>query len=188
MYSLKKKFLVTVTVSFAVGVFFLLSYWWLVLEIFEVDSSIRAMRNATKFLEEERSEAKRTDQYLKGHEQELARIKKVFLPRDEKPIEFIENIEGLARATKSRHTLSFDEGRSRGSDLYFSLSLTGGETDVREFLRILEHMPYYLTVGEFSFSVPLVDQSQTPGTTLRGLTAPEQGSAYMKMVIHLKTL
>ena len=134
----------------------------------------------TRALEEERRMARSSSSVLEERKTETARIRKFFVDR-ERPVEFIENVEVLARTTGNEIVLGIDEGRKTPGTLAFRFNLGGTPQSVWEYLSLLELAPYQITIEDLSFRRVL-------GADLRGGSpVGKQGGAELGFIVLVKT-
>lgn len=149
-FTSKQKLFVTAAVSLlAVG--FLGGAFWKLSGIIEnSDARLQNIESKIFSFEEERTLARTAEGVIKARRDDIGRINGFFVDR-ERPIEFIESLERIAKETRNKMALDFDEGRSKEERLFFRITAEGEEKNVRKFLRLLEFMPYEIRIEDLSF-------------------------------------
>lgn len=101
-------------------------------------------------LEEERKFADLAKNFLVERAGDLERVRR-FSPNRERPVELIEAFEALARKTGNSSVLDFDEEKSKTAGLVFRVTVDGTEKNIRRYLKLLELMPYQISVEDLTF-------------------------------------
>ncbi len=149
-FAVLNKFVVTVVLALvAVSTSFVI-FWWLLLYVRNSAMRLGDVESKIAVSEEERKVARAAETFLKEQERDLERIR-LFSPNKERPVEFIESIESLGKDTGNSIVLDFDEGRSKGANLVFRITVEGTAQSVRQYLRIMELMPYEIHVEDLAF-------------------------------------
>lgn len=99
--------------------------------------------------EAERKEARSLKKTLEERDADIARINKFIINR-QSPIEFIEELENLARRTQNSIILDV-QNEKNGPDLSFRLTLEGSQDSVTKYLRALELLPYEIQVEDIAY-------------------------------------
>lgn len=131
--------------------------------------------------EANRVSTKRASAILKENEAGIARIERFFIDR-EQPVEFIERLEAVARATRNKISLNVNEAGNGANSLSFRVRLEGTAASVRTMLHALELLPYQLSIDEIAFT-----QSET-GWSAVGNAPPLGAPATLSFLISVKTL
>lgn len=97
---------------------------------------------------------------IKDRAGDLSKINKFFVDR-ERPVGFIEDLEGIAKKTKNRIAIDFMETRSKGKSLFFKLTIEGSESSTRKYLKLLELMPYKIRVEDLTFQKITISEIPT---------------------------
>lgn len=87
---------------------------------------------------------------LTRHGDEIARIQNVYIDGDNQ-VEFIEEIERLARTTHNNLFLDVSHAASDEKDLGFEITLEAIEKNALDFLTLLELLPYEITITKINF-------------------------------------
>lgn len=102
-------------------------------------------------LEEERKLARLAEDIFDGYNSEISRIER-FLVKKDAPVDFIEELEGLARSTGTSLLISSAGGSTLGGFLPLRLEIKGGGDGVLRFLKLLELMPHDIRVEEINWN------------------------------------
>jgi hypothetical protein len=100
-------------------------------------------------LEEERRRARALELVFEDRKLPLKRLESLLIPAD-KPVEFIESLEELARSTGNELSLDLASGASRKGVLSFRITVEGTAESSSRYLELLELMPYEIVVEELS--------------------------------------
>lgn len=164
VYSMKfgarQKFFLTIVLSL-VGLSFLSLVLIILLNQAKTASAV-LRRSAEKIaeLEIKRKLADEMRVLIKDRVEDLARINKFFVDR-ERPVDFIESLEEMAKKTKNRVAIDFNEARSKSKNLFFKLTIEGSENSVRKYLKLLELMPYKIRVEDLTFQKITISETPT---------------------------
>ncbi len=123
-------------------------------------------------LELERQLARKFSGLAKERGGDITRIKKFLVDR-ERPVVFIEDLEGLAQKSQVLLALDFDEGKSKGNELFFRVTADGSERALHKFIAALELVPYEITLNEFLLQK--ISEKEIPAAVG---PAPETSSRY----------
>ena len=148
MGSIQQKFAVTVffCLLFAAGAGWI--YLSMASAVRRADSDLAAVRTSIAALEQERRQARGFDRIIEERGGDLQRVEAFFVDR-ERPLEFIERLENLAKAAKSQIALEA-EGPDSPGRLVFRVTLDGFEANIIAFLKLFELLPYEIQVEEFT--------------------------------------
>lgn len=148
MRSIPLQKLIIVSVAFSLMISALMGLFsWFSWNINRSEVLIRNIKSKLIALEEERKFARTARAFLKEREPDLKRIDQFAIDR-ERPVEFIEALENLARKTSNTLALEFDEGRSTAKHLSFRMTLQGEEENAHRYLKLLELLPYFIRIEE----------------------------------------
>lgn len=148
-FNLRQKFLATVIVTpLLVGVFGWL-YIAMASAVRRADSGLAQVEASIAGLERERRQARIFERTIEGREKDLARIENFFVDH-ERPLEFIEQLESLAKVTGSLIALNIESPTAGGRDLNFRITLDGFEPNVARYLKLFELLPYEIKVQELT--------------------------------------
>lgn len=138
--------------------------WLLSRSVTRTQDSIQRIRSEILMLEEERKFARVVQSFLDKRGDDIAGLDKIFIDR-ERPVEFIETLENLARTTGNRLTIEFNEGVSTKTILSFRLTIEGAESSTKKYLELLELLPYIIKIENLSFQ-KYSDPTYSGGYTL----------------------
>lgn len=163
MFSPDKKLIITIVLSTlaVAGSFFLF------LKIFgETEKNTR--EKADIAAEISASEEKRTllgnaQIMLTQNKDAIARIKNIYVDGDN-PVEFIEEIERLARMTHNNLLLDISHAASDEKHLGFEITLEAVEKNTLDFLTLLELLPHKITVTKINFQKLGPESPRAPET------------------------
>ena len=133
----------------------LVSLIWSFLRLNSEADGLRAKLNdiQTKilFTEQERKAIRLAQITKDEYESDLKRISRIFVNKDQ-PIELVEDLESLAKASGNLFVIDLDENKSaEGKNLFFRIAVDGTQASVMRYLRALELMPYKISVSEMVF-------------------------------------
>lgn len=101
-------------------------------------------------LEEEGKRARTAENVFGEYENEISRIERFFVKKDS-PVDFIEELEGLASSTGTSLLISSAGGSTPGGFLPLRLEVKGGGESALRFLKLLEFMPHNVRVEEMNW-------------------------------------
>lgn len=133
----------------AIGVF-VWAYVSMATAVGRADSSFKEIGGKIAALEENRKQARILEKMLEERKTDFARIDGFFVSRD-RPVDFIEQVEDLARRTQNTVVLDVDETNGDSSELGFRLTVEGSESGVSHYLRTFEMLPYAVRVEDMIF-------------------------------------
>ena len=81
---------------------------------------------------------------------DVRRLTALLVNRD-RPLQFIERIEKIGHLTNTILALNIDETKSTPESLMFRVVIDGSEISVRNMLRLIEALPYRITIENLSF-------------------------------------
>ncbi|MDP3710369.1 MAG: hypothetical protein Q8R29_01450 [bacterium] len=137
-----------------IAVILLISLVWSFWKLNSLAVSLRTKLNEIHaevfFAEHERKAIRLAEATMGERSDDLARINKVLINK-EKPVDFVEDLEGLAKASGNLFVIDLDENKSGESkDLFFRLAVDGTEKSVMRYLKALELMPYKISIKELA--------------------------------------
>lgn len=132
-------------VIFAAGAF-----TWLYLYIQGSTERLAIIENNLYLLDEERRSARSVELIFDVKKEEIFRLGKFFIPGD-KPVEFIENLEKIARGTANQISLEVVTEKPVGGALSFRIAVEGYKESAIRYLSLIELLPHELSIEEFSF-------------------------------------
>ncbi len=159
-FSSRQKLFLTIAVSLTVLSFL---SWVLAKLLNQAKTASTVLRGSAEKIFELEAKRKLADEMrilIKDRAEDLAKINKFFVDR-ERPVEFIENLEEVGKKTKNRVFIDFDEARSKGKNLYFKLTIEGSENSTRQYLKLLELMPYKVRVEDLNFQKMTISETPT---------------------------
>ena len=166
-----KKLIATVIISVMIILFSAGAFWQFSRNMQNNKESLRDTLAKIAQLEEEKKAAQSAKDLLKQRSADLARIENVSVNRKE-PLEFIEALETLGRDTKNLISLDFDESRREENRLFFRLTVEGTEQSARQYLKLLELMPYQIQVEDVFFQKFLEEGKTAPNFSKDKSKAP----------------
>ena len=148
---LHHKIFATSLVSLLVLTSLVWSFWKLNSLAVSLRAKLNEIHAEVFFNEHERKAIRLAEATIKEHQEDLARINKIFINK-EKPVEFVEDLESLAKISGNLFVIDLDETKSaEGKDLFFRLAVDGNQASVTRYLKALELMPYKMSVKEAAF-------------------------------------
>ena len=101
-------------------------------------------------MEENQTRLTRMSDLLQERKSDITRLTNLSVNRD-RPLQFIERIEQIGHLTNTILSLNIDEARGTSESLMFRASIDGSETGVRNMLRLIEALPYQITIENMAF-------------------------------------
>ena len=123
-----------------------------------------------------RREANSSRVALASREDALNRINNFFSIPD-RPVVFIETLEGIARDTNSAIAFDIDQANSNQTIFTFRVTVEGSEQGVRTFLELIELLPYEIRVQEAVFQRMTLGDSR-----IVSVSGPSSPTARMNLV------
>lgn len=161
----REKFTLTLIISVVlVGALFWF-YAYMTSSVRQAGSNLAEIEAEITSLEEERKQARIVERILEKRGEDIARVN-AFLVSRERPIQFIEELEGLAKATGNLMALAVDSPAGGGGDLLFRITLDGTEAGVSKYLKLFELLPYDIRIEDFSFQ-KITEGDKPAGTDTR---------------------
>ena len=87
---------------------------------------------------------------IKKRATDIQRIQRISVD-PKRPLQFIEIIEQIGRATNVKILLTVDEKKDDAQELLFHATLRGNEKDVRAMFALVEQLPYRIKIVNISF-------------------------------------
>lgn len=144
------KFIITAGICLLVISALIFGLFYMSSNIFSADGEFAAVDAKINELYQERKRAETVNMLLTEHKDDIIRLHHFFLDRQH-PIDFIQQLENVARATKNTLTLGVNEGTADTSSLSFRITVDGTQSSIRTFIRILDALPYSVTLGSITF-------------------------------------
>lgn len=113
-------------------------------------ASLREIGGRIAALEEERRQVRALEKMLEDRGADFARIDAFFVNRD-RPVDFIEQVEDLARRTQNTLVLGVEGPADNSGELGFRLTIDGSQSTVSRYLKLFELLPYALRVEDLVF-------------------------------------
>lgn len=185
IFNSRRKLFLMIGVSLAV-----LAFWGWILagllqQVKNTSITLYGLEEKVADLEARRKAAGDIQILLQDRAKDLAKINN-FSVSKERPVVFIEELEDVAKKTKNRVAIDFDEARSKGKNIFFRLAIDGNENSVLRYLKLLEFMPYKIKVEEASL------QRLTSAQISTSLTLPKESevplSHHLEVLIRVETL
>jgi len=178
--SLSQKFILSTGLFAALVGIFIWGFWRLQRNIAHFTVGLEEASQKVISLERERRDARRTGSLLLTREKELEPLIQFFVDR-ERPVAFLEHLEEVARRT--RNTLAVDVGQEQQDESALALRLTieGNRKSLLQYLKLLELMPYQITVEDIAF------QDISGGASARSGKQTAAPSAQLLISIRVKT-
>lgn len=141
----KAVFAALILVFFLAGTIFV--FGRLIFGVLAADSNISDLRSQIALLEEERARARKVGSFLDEREEEVGRIVG-FLVSEDRPINFVEKLEDMARRTNNKMLLdlSGDLNKKGGDVIAFRMTLEGSSKSVFDYLKLLELLPHLINI------------------------------------------
>lgn len=145
------KIFITSVISIILLVFLVWSFLKLNNWAITLRAKLNEIHTDVFFAEHERKAVRLAEATIAAREEDLGRINRVFISK-EKPVEFVEDLESLAKASGNLFVIDLDENKSaEGKDLFFRLAVDGNQASVTRYLKALEFMPYKISIKELNF-------------------------------------
>lgn len=159
----------------AIGVF-VWAYVSMAIAVGSADASFREIGGKIAALEEDRKQVRILGKMMEERKTDFIRIDAFFVSRD-RPIDFIEQVEDLAKRTQNTVVLDVDEARGDSSELGFRLTVDGSEGGVSRYLRTFELLPYAVRVEDMVFQRLSGGEGDLP---------PGAGTATARLILVIK--
>lgn len=130
--------------------------------------------------EEKREDTKRLSLFFKEHKADVERMQRFFID-SQHPIDFIEELERIARQTGNSISLAVDEGTRKEGALLFHVSAEGKEGGLRRMLEAFEFIPYASGIESVTF------QAGAGGKEAALYPSNPQSNARMEITLRVKT-
>lgn len=150
-------------------------FFWLNLRVQGSAAERERIETEIASLEEDRRRARQAELVFEEKKAELERLKNVFIS-PEKPVEFIEGLEKIARGTGNSISLDLVSEKLVGGAFSFRISVEGTEESTAKYLSLLELMPYEIAIEEFTLQ------------RTRAAPGGREKEARLSVVINVKTL
>lgn len=167
--------LVATASSGAIAVFFLASQ-----TVRSSRAALQAIETNIHFLEQEHASGMQIAQALGRRTRDVERLKKFFV-NPERPLDFIEKIEDVARRTGNGISLALDQSRAEPKTLFLRLALEGGDSNIASMLSLIDTLPYDIEVRQMNYETLGERSGQIP------IAQGAKASARMTLVIGVKT-
>ena len=155
-------------------------YWWMYTGIGRFSGSVDALAEKISSHDQDRIRANHIGATLKQREQEIARIRGLSVSRTQ-PINFIEDLEAIGRATGSTVKVTANEAIDGADVLIFHIASDGSSSNFRRMVRLIELMPYKVAIDDVSY------QSGGRESSGSGLLAvPGEGSSRATITVTLR--
>lgn len=136
--------------------------------------------------EEEREAVRRIASLIESYRSTTARIHEFMIRRDD-PLEFIETLENVARATGNAAVLDFDSEKSKkGDELVFRVTVDGTREGVFRYVELLELLPYPIRIDEIGYQALNVESVASRGKTAARSSQKSLPEARMIISIFVK--
>lgn len=156
--------------------------FWLMLGFVQgAEINILELKNKISSLEKDIKQAGQLELIQKERTQDFARLEKFFADK-ERPIEFIETLEKVAKDSKNEISISFDENKSKNGKLFFKLNIIGNETSILQYLKLLELISYPLGVENLTWQ-----KIETGGNFLQVPRTPKEIPPSHRLIIDIQT-
>ncbi|OGZ96475.1 MAG: hypothetical protein A2847_00305 [Candidatus Sungbacteria bacterium RIFCSPHIGHO2_01_FULL_50_25] len=125
--------------------------WYLYKTMNGINSEIQTIKSEIASIESENNVIRDFQQLLTKREPDISRIRALFIEAD-RPLRFIEAIESLGRTTKNSITLDAQNPKPDSQYFIFRVTAEGKKQNVFQFLTLLEHAPYEITVRSYTLT------------------------------------
>lgn len=124
--------------------------WYVAMRIRILDYEIIELGAAIGASEKKRIQARSTGILLERRAEDIARIERVQVNRQE-PVPFIELLEMIADRTGNKIALAIEESAADTNTIGFRATVSGTAASVRHFLRAVESAPHFIEIQEIIF-------------------------------------
>lgn len=126
-------------------------YWELVQGVDGFAQQIAVIELKLDDLEFDRTQAKTSADFLEANQAVFKEINDFYIQTD-RPVDFIETLEGLGRKTQTSILINLiNNNDKKNKNFSFRINSEGAEKNVIQFLKLTELMPYVITVKSLSF-------------------------------------
>jgi|GEM_PF-3404987 hypothetical protein len=161
-FSPRRKFVATLSASIAVlGV----AFWGFgyIASVILRDQATRAdLQERLVSLAQDRVRADAAAALRGRRGDDIARVLGFFVERA-RPVVFLQSLENLGRITRTTVTIDVDDDGVAAGYMGFRVIVEGEGRDTARYLRLLEHLPYVMTIAEISDEKALSDGSAQTG-------------------------
>jgi hypothetical protein len=148
--SSRNRFLATaVSAIFLLAASFYFITWGIFNGIRQSSAAISAARSSLNFFDKRKEAARANEDNLQKLKNDLERIKKSFFEKDN-PLDFIETLEKTAKISSVLSEITPVEGESDSSRT-FLISAAGNYPNLFKFLKLIEIMPYKVSIEKANF-------------------------------------
>lgn len=157
-----QKFVFTVSLAI-VGVGLLAwFFWWTVRTVDSVRLEIAEINSRIASREEQRKSVLAFARLVEGRPHDFERIVGHLIDPSN-PVTFIEALEGLAKKTQNKIKLDVGSATISEGELIFNVAVEGTKQNVFKYLKLVELLPYELTIEGFDFNASGT-RTQSAGT------------------------
>lgn len=126
-------------------------FWWLYRAVDNATVELANVRTNLKTLEDDREAARQISAVLENNEIAVERMQK-FPVNAQKPLEFIETLEDLARSTGSTAALDLDsQKKSKTDELTLRVTVEGTRSGILTYIKLLELLPHIIHIDEINY-------------------------------------
>ena len=173
-------------ITLAVSLLILLCLGWVFWSMYRGAENLRnelnSLEDRTTLSGKEREGARLTHLLEEENSAAVERIKSFFVDRVN-PVKLVEELENTAKLSKNDFSVNLDENLSKGEDMFFRLTVAGTEKSVKNYLRLLELIPYHLRIEEFIFQKV---EAETNAPSRSGLFNPVRATHRLILLISVK--
>lgn len=148
MMQASQKFYISILVLCILFVGFSWGFFYIASFVRDARAGLVEIRQEIASHEERRKAVKDTEILLSERASDIEKIRAAAIDKRE-PLMFIEYLEGIAARTGNR--ISFEALAGINDTLQFRITIEGGEDKVLRLFRLLEVMPFAVSMREFNF-------------------------------------
>ncbi|MBI2056463.1 MAG: hypothetical protein HYT37_03715 [Candidatus Sungbacteria bacterium] len=123
---------------------------WLTLHITSITADLEAIESKLAILEYERNNIRQIEDSLEEKKPLVTRFHTILVDHN-RPIAFLESLTELGKTTGNKITLDYSEQESNQESLVFRLTIEGSASSTAKYLKLLELMPYAITVEHINW-------------------------------------
>lgn len=125
-------------------------FWSLMTSAAGSRQNLNDLESQTISIDTSREAARIASAIIRNRQNDIQRVNNFFVDKN-KPINFVEDLESSAKRLGNDFIIDLDEGRSKGGLVYFRLTVSGTEKSTRQYLKLLELMPYKISIEEMEY-------------------------------------
>lgn len=165
-YSIKQKFIITALLCAGTVTASLYIFFWLVSTIQNSEANLEEIKSNVSIYEMDRAAIRLSEKIISEYGFSITRVNEFFID-DKRPINFIEDIQDLAKKTENSIELNLREGSDQKGWIDFLIKIEGSEKNVLDYLTLLELMPYEIRIKDLKYQTRVSEKSALLNLTIQ---------------------